>query len=344
MREHDIRPKALLDDFFRLLDRDADKLARRHEEFVEVACPFCGGDARTVEFVKKGFTYVSCDACASLFVSPRPEEAMLIEWATHSEAVSFWGTDFYRATAQSRREQIFRPRARYVADLAGRLGSPKTLLDIGAGYGLFLEEVRETGAFDRVVGLEPDPALAGVCRAEGFEIIEQWLESYDPGGDPPADFATAFEVLEHVFDPLAFVRAAAKVVRPGGLILFTTLAASGFDIQVLWENSRSVSPPQHLNFPSVRGLRAAVERSGLEVVSLTTPGKLDVDIVRNRLLEGDAAPKVPRFASSIALGDDAARRDFQEFLAGHALSSHVHVLARAPGGADTSSGEKTARS
>ena len=157
-------------------------------------------------------------------------------------------------------------------------------------------------------------------------VVEKWVEEVTPE-DVSADLAVAFEVLEHVFDPLMFLRAASRTVRPGGLLFFSTLAASGFDIQVLWEHSRSVSPPQHLSFPSIAGVERLVERAGLELIEVTTPGQLDVDILRNRLLAEPGLP-VPRIARTIAGADAAARRAVQDVLREHRLSSHVQCLAR----------------
>jgi hypothetical protein len=159
-------------------------------------------------------------------------------------------------------------------------------------------------------------------------VIEKGAEDIAEG-ELAADFATAFEVLEHVFDPHTFLLACRRILHPGGVLLLTTLSITGFDLQVLWEHSRSISPPQHLNFPSVPGMTMLIERSGLEVIEISTPGQLDVDIVRNMLT---AHPELaaPRFARTIALADNETRRDFQAFLHVHQLSSHLRCTIRKP--------------
>lgn len=328
MRESDIRPKPLLDEFFARLQRDAARLAVRCAEFVDVPCPFCGGTAVLSAFEKEGFRYVECEGCASLYASPRPTPALLREYLETSEAAEFWSTHFYRETAAARRQQMFRPRAARIAGLADRYGLDRTAVcvDIGAGYGLFLLELAALQRFARVLAVEPDGRLAAVCRDHGFEVVEKWVEEIAPAG-VEADLATAFEVLEHVFAPLTFLRAVGHTVRPGGLLFFSTLASTGFDIQTLWEHSRSVSPPQHLNFPSIEGARRLVMRAGLELVEISTPGQLDVDIVRNRLLAEPSLP-VSRFARVLAGAPDRTRRTFQAFLQEHELSSHVQCVAR----------------
>ena len=331
MREDDIRPKPLLDEFFVRLQRDAARLAEQRAAFVPVPCPFCGADGTASAFEKEGFRYAECAGCGSLYTSPRPTPALLRTYLETSEAVEFWSSQFYRQTAAARREQIFRPRAARIAALATQYGlaADAVCADIGAGYGLFVAELAAATRFGRILAIEPDARLAAICREQGFTVIEQWVEDLSDGR-VGADLATAFEVLEHVFDPLTFLRAAANAVRPGGLLFFSTLAASGFDIQVLWEHSRSVTPPQHLNFPTIAGVGRLIARAGLEAVEVTTPGQLDVDIVRNRLAAHPEIP-VPRFARTLAAADDDTREAFQQVLREHRLSSHVQCVARRPG-------------
>ena len=328
MREDDIRPKALLDEFFRRLRADAERLAARREAFVRVPCPMCGSDDARPAFEKDGFPYADCAGCGSLYASPRPTAEALADYAAHSEAVAFWSTHFYRQTADARRAQIFRPRAALAASLVtrGLVPAAGRFVDIGAGYGLFLEEIRALETFGAITGIEPDARLAETCRASGFDVVERAVEAI-ADGSVGADLASAFEVLEHVFSPVEFLRACARTLQPGGMLLFTTLTVSGFDLQELREHSRSITPPQHLNFASVEGMERLIARAGLEMVSITTPGRLDVDIVRNRLA---AEPELPvsRFARAVAAADEATRQAFQRFLSDHRLSSHIQCLAR----------------
>lgn len=330
MKESEIRPEALFDRYLELSRRDIATFFADHAAFREIRCPACDSKDSREGFEKLGFHYRVCEQCSSLFLSPRPTEEMQAAYSRQSEAVEFWSTHFYRETADARREKMFRPRAQQVGALAaqGLVPAGGTFADIGSGYGIFLEELKSLDLFGDIVGIEPAPGLAAVCRGKGFRVIEKMVEDVAEG-EVRADLATAFEVLEHVFEPVRFLQAAAAVVRPGGILLFTTLTISGFDLQVLWNESKSIYPPHHINLLSVGGIRDLVRRSGLELVEISTPGRLDVDIVSGMAASNRSLP-LPRFVESLLASPPSVQEDFQLFLQRSLLSSHIRVLARRP--------------
>lgn len=329
MKEEEIRPQELFNRYLKVAREDIDRFFSNKSRFLEVACLACGSKKLKPAFVKLGFEYKTCAECESLFLSPRPSKEVIDAYYREGEAVKFWSTDFYRQTAEARREKIFVPRAELIRDLVvPKLGrKPEVFAEIGSGYGIFLEEVCKLGIFRDVVGIEPAPNMAEICRSKGFRIVENPVELVKQGL-VQADIASTFEVLEHVFSPEDFLISCGRVLKEGGLLLFTTLTISGFDLQVLWSNSKSIYPPHHINLLSFEGMHRLVERCGYEIVELSTPGKLDVDIVMNALRE-DAAIEVPRFVRSlIERRDEGVHREFQGFLQSSNLSSHIRCVAR----------------
>ncbi len=328
MKESEIRPQELFNQYLELARKDIDRFFSDHSRFVEVDCPACGCDKCAPGLVKFEFHYVLCSDCGSLYLSPRPTVAMYEKYYQEAESVKFWSSHFFKETAEARRQKIFNPRAHLVTEWANKSGissnAKGVFVDIGSGYAIFLEEIRRLKYFGQIVGIEPEPNLARIGRDRGFDIIQKKLEDIKDG-EIGADFATAFEVLEHVFNPQEFLNAARRILRPGGILMFTTLTVSGFDIQVLWENSKSIYPPHHINLLSTRGMRDLVARSGLQLVDLSTPGELDVDIVRNIQRENPEI-QLPRFIASIIDAPADVRTQFQNFLKENELSSHIRVM------------------
>jgi 2-polyprenyl-6-hydroxyphenyl methylase / 3-demethylubiquinone-9 3-methyltransferase len=100
------------------------------------------------------------------------------------------------------------------------------LLDIGCGAGLFAEPLARLGA--NVVGVDPAPAAVQAARhhAEetGAKLAYRMGTVEDLAEEPRLfDVVSAMEVVEHTADPKRFVATAASLVKPGGLLLASTL-------------------------------------------------------------------------------------------------------------------------
>ena len=326
MRESDIRPEALLTEYLRLSAEDAGHFFSDETAFVHRLCPGCGADSPQAAFVKSGFTYARCSDCSSLYAVPSPEPGLLGAFYADSPSQHYWGKVFFPAVAEARRTKIFRPRVERIQALLAEHGMVgDTLVDVGAGTGIFLEECRSLGVGRHLLALEPSVEMAEICRSKGFETLQAFADQAAPWHGR-ADLVASFEVIEHVHSPADFLADLRALARPGGLVLVTGLCGTGFDILTLGPDSKAVSPPHHLNFLSRAGLSALLTRVGLEEIAFLTPGQLDVDIVRNTKLPAD-----PFLAHLLGQGTESQRAAFQRFLAENGLSSHMWVLARRPG-------------
>jgi 2-polyprenyl-3-methyl-5-hydroxy-6-metoxy-1,4-benzoquinol methylase len=331
MKEADIRPARVHERYLTLTQEDTKTFFADREGWAECPCPGCGGDDAVPAFTKHGFPYVECAACASLYVSPRPPQTALDRFYRDAPSSRYWAQEFFPAVEEARREKIIRPRVRRILEheRVRRLGLDQpVVVDVGAGAGVFLTELLAAAPGARVVAVEPGEDLAEQARGQGLQVVEKPVEACDEiGGE--ADIVTSFEVIEHVHDPLAFVGAVARLAKPGGLILVTGLNGDGFDVRVLWNEAKAVSPPHHLNFLSVEGLESLFRRAGLTGVEIETPGELDVEIVRKGLTEG-LAPDASRFLRLLLerRNGDVGER-FQGFLRDARLSSHTWIWATA---------------
>jgi 2-polyprenyl-3-methyl-5-hydroxy-6-metoxy-1,4-benzoquinol methylase len=329
MKEADIRPARVHERYLTLTQEDTKTFFADQEGWAECPCPGCGRESVAPAFTKHGFPYVVCRACRSLFVSPRPPQAALDRFYRDAPSSRYWAQEFFPAVEEPRREKIIRPRVRRILEneRVRRLELDKPLVvDVGAGAGVFLTELLEAVPEARAVAVEPGKDLAAQARAHGLRVVERPVElSGELEGE--ADIVTSFEVIEHVHDPLAFVRAVARLAKPGGQILVTGLNGDGFDVQVLWSEAKAVSPPHHLNFLSVAGLESLFQRAGLTSIEVETPGELDVEIVRKGLADG-LAPDASRFFHLLLerRNGEVGER-FQDFLRAAKLSSHTWIWA-----------------
>lgn len=326
MKEEDIRPAAIFEEYLRLARIDA-KIYFSNASFTDIRCPACQ-DKGTPAFTKESFTYQECPNCQTLFVNPRPPAEAFNRYYTESDSSKFWATTFYKETEEARREKIWKPKAGMIKSAMDRHGmSNGQVIDIGGGYGLFAEEMTAlTGK--QVTVIEPAPHLADVCRNKGLHVIQCFLEEMDNADLPATQKAfVSFELFEHLHDPGLFLERLHQIMSAGDLFILTTLSGAGADIRALWQDSKSVSPPHHLNFFNPFSIKLLLREYGLNPLEITTPGKLDVDILcNNREQIKDRFWQV-----FVDQADEGQKAAMQAVLADTGFSSHMMVVCRKNG-------------
>ena len=327
MKESEIRNASIHDQYLELVRLDAEKYFKNDTHRENLGCPVCDSVSSKNEFEKFGFFYATCEDCLTLYVNPRPKLDRLEEFYIRSESSRFWVEEFFKPVAEARREKIFRPRAQRVAEMLVDVSDP-VVGDIGAGFGLFLEELKKVNQGIHSVAIEPSSEMAQICRTKNIEVIQCIIEKAE-GNDSRFDFLCSFELFEHLHDPKTMIEGAFRLLKPGGKFLLTTLNGLGFDILMMWKESKSVFPPHHLNLSNPDAVSALLRRVGFEVVQAETPGELDWDIIESNIERESFS--ADRFWTYLAnCGSEQAKNDLQFWLRKHSLSSHMSIIARKP--------------
>lgn len=108
------------------------------------------------------------------------------------------------------------------APLAG-----KAVADIGCGGGILAESIARKGA--KVTGIDLSEKALKVADLHslesGVQVRYELISAEDLAAREPGqyDVVTCMEMLEHVPDPAAVVRACATLVKPGGHVFFSTI-------------------------------------------------------------------------------------------------------------------------
>lgn len=328
LKETDIRPEHLMAEQARLFAQDVSRLLARKNEFVRVACPACGSDVSKKVFEKQGFLYDECDRCGTIFINPRPTPEILDEYYETSENYTYWNKVLFPASEQTRRERIFRPRVDKVLEFCNKFGvSYDTFLEVGAGFGTFCEELRERNVFRRIIAVEPTPGLAESCRSRNLDVFPDTIERVQLP-EESVDVVASFEVIEHLFHPADFVAQCLRFLKPGGIVFLTCPNGKGFEIATLRQFAQSVDP-EHQNYFNPDSLSLLLSERGLRILEVATPGKLDAELVRKRVLSGELDLSGQPFLKTVLVEEwDRLGEKFQTFLADNGLSSHMWIVAR----------------
>ena len=223
------------------------------------SCPGCRSALGTPAGFVSGFDIRTCGKCGTLFTAGFPAVGEEKDYESfYAEGRDVAVPEFVLARLDET-----------VSALAGYRTSLNRWLDVGCGTGTQLRAVANGGW--NALGTEVAAAAVEMVRAEGLEALLGTIDQLDL---PAAGFdvVSVVEVIEHVPDPDALLADAARLLRPGGALYLTTPHGRGLSARLLGVDWSVVTPPDHLQLFSISGLRAALDRAGLDLRSLATHG------------------------------------------------------------------------
>ncbi len=198
----------------------------------------------------------------------------------------------------------------YIEARAGLAG--RQVLDVGCGGGLLTEGMARRGA--RVLGIDLAPEALAVARLHAIEsglpveyrqVAVETLAASTPAA---FDVVTCLEMLEHVPDPSAIVAALARLVRPGGHVILSTINrnAKAFALAIVGAEyvmrllpmgthryARLIRPSELSRWARAAGLELA-DLAGLEYDPLARSARVSGDVSVNYLAHFGRPPAAGR--------------------------------------------------
>jgi SAM-dependent methyltransferase len=146
---------------------------------------------------------------------------------------------FYAALCRT--QNYHRPDRAEFRIAAASIPPRSSVLEVGAGTGLFAAHLKDPD----YLGLEFNPEAAKTARDRGVQVVERDLRELAAERPASFDVTCAFQVLEHVADPLSMIEAMVALTRPGGRVILATPNADSF-----YGRSRDLmnAPPHHVTW------------------------------------------------------------------------------------------------
>ncbi len=223
----------------------------------ECACLLCGSPryAPLLEAADAQanlrFLIVRCERCQLSFTNPRPDADSIRQ---------FYPADYRCHQSKDDARDRAEPLAKHLPPRG-----QKRLLDFGCGGGDFLQRMHALGW--SVVGLDPSETAVTYVRQRGFDAYLGTL----PHPDWTSERFEAIvmrQALEHVHQPLDTLRAAQRLLTPGGTLIatvpnFESLASRRF--RAAWYG---LDLPRHLTHFTPATLRLMLEQAGFERIDI----------------------------------------------------------------------------
>ena len=233
------------------------------------------------EFIdKNGYRVIKCESCGYWHVHPMP---------TNEELNLYYEKKYYEAIGNNRDmtdkqhdpdgfyKMQYENRLRYVTKhLCNDL--PHTILDIGAGYGDFLNFMKAAGW--QTQGLEPSKhAYEAMKTRDSLNVKCAAVDKLMDLDFKPVSVVTLNNVLEHLNDPMKVLGIVKEnLLLPNGIvfivlpndfnvlqdILMRTVLKGNRIKQNYW-----VHPPEHLNYWSHETIQSFLRRCGFKILYFT---------------------------------------------------------------------------
>lgn len=239
------------------------------------ACDRCGSpEARTLLApgswappVPPQVGFRRCSSCGLVYQAPRPTPAAI---------GAFYPPDYqpYRKAIEDEPWALMRlMRRRKLADrrhlierhlIDHRGAAPGKVLDVGCSTGLFLHEMVQAGW--QAEGVELSEGAADYARRRfGLPVFTGMLEDA-PLADGSFDVVTFWDVLEHVYSPSTTLALAARLLKPGGLLLVHVPNWDSPERRLFGRHWAGWDPPRHLYVFDRASLGGIMEAAGFRLL------------------------------------------------------------------------------
>jgi 2-polyprenyl-3-methyl-5-hydroxy-6-metoxy-1,4-benzoquinol methylase len=221
------------------------------------------GHDRLYGTTDKSFLVVECKNCRLIRLEPRP---------TPQEMACYYPREYWYAPESdtaSRLEEayrrfVLRDHINFVMRAIADSRETGLVVDVGCGGGLFLKMLRERGL--PVLGLEMSEAAANSAwKRNGVAVVCGDL-SKSPIERGTCAVVTMFHVLEHLHDPVGYLRSARDLLLPDGRLVVQVPNASSWQFLMFGERWNGVDVPRHLVNYRQHDLENLLDYCGLQVI------------------------------------------------------------------------------
>ena len=240
--------------------------------YTRMECPGCGeigtrtlfhGSDRLFHTTDKSFLLVECKNCRLIRLEPRPS----LEESAHYYPAEYWFTaeeDTASKIEEQYRRFVLRDHVNFVMRAVENSGENGLVVDVGCGGGLLLRMLRERGL--AVLGLEKSHAAASAAWKRNHVAVVRGDLSEGPIERGTCAVVTMFHVLEHLHEPVSYLRSARDLLVPGGRLVIQVPNASSWQFLMFGEHWNGVDVPRHLVNYRQRDLEHLLDYCGFEVV------------------------------------------------------------------------------
>lgn len=243
-------------------------------------CPLCHSERRETSYGQFGeHKIMRCQDCQVHYLYPRLTESAMHRFYKNDSYFE-GGDSGYSDTSYSDQERALSATfKRLMRNLHKRTLTGGSLLEVGCGYGYLLEEAKEY--FSRRVGTDFSPQGVQLASAKADEVHEGGIEQIPAAAN--FDCVIATHVIEHIYQPLEFVKQLIRRTKPGGTVVLAAPDMGGMLRKVMGHRWASFKIPEHVIYFDAVTLSALMREAGLiDIEKLPYPHAFPLALIASK--------------------------------------------------------------
>jgi len=240
---------------------------------------------------KYGTIYYECNSCNIFYANRIPKN--IIEDVYSDLNYLKQAKSSYLDNVEYRKKRFGFERIKLILKYLKNNDINKSILDVGCGTGWFLEIAKKE--FSKVYGLEPSISLSKDTE-ERLKIKIFKKDLINQKFNFKFDVITMFDVIEHVPNPLEYIKKAYKILNKHGILVIFTPNNDSYGMDVLKSKSTHICPPDHLYVFNNKSIKNIFDKIGFKVIHYSTKGS-DIADIFMRLKQTEKKIEIADFLS-----------------------------------------------
>lgn len=244
------------------------------------ACPLCYSERRETSYGQFGeHKIMRCQDCQVHYLYPRLTESAMRRFYT-DDSYFEGGDSGYSDTSYGDQERALSATfKRLMRNLHKRKITGGSLLEVGCGYGYLLEEAK--AYFSRRVGTDFSPQGVQLASEKADEVYEGGIEQIPAAAR--FDCVIATHVIEHIYQPLEFVKQLISRTKPGGTVVLAAPDMGGMLRKMMGHRWASFKIPEHVIYFDAVTLSALMRQAGLvDIEKLPYPHAFPLALIASK--------------------------------------------------------------
>lgn len=231
-----------------------------------ISCPVCSSGKNKFFWQKNNYKLYSCENCELVFVWPIPDNLNQIYKRDYFRSRGKLGGSGYSDYDQDKKpmREVFMS----FLNKFERLGSGRSIFDVGAATGYFLDLAKGRGW--QTSGSEISEYARQIAKGKGHDVVGDLLEK---GFYNRFDVVTMWDVLEHLRDPKEYLRTVNKILLPKRWLAINTIDKGSWWARIWGKQWHLIVPPEHLYYFSRKNLELLLNDTGFQIVEIKKIGK-----------------------------------------------------------------------